>query len=591
MKQFFKQVLAVVVGLLLTGAFLSLLSTLMFLAMLSASSTGPTVPAGAVLRLQLKGGLAERTRPNPFATFLGKEELQEQGLDDMVAALRVAAKDKKVKGVYLEAGAMTADFAQLGALRRAICDFRRESHKPVVAYADQYTQAAYYVASAADSLFLNPSGMLDWHGLASTPIFYTDLLEKVGVKMQVFKVGTYKSAVEPYIAQEMSPANREQVSAFLADIWGHVKQDVATSRSLSPARLDTLASRYTAFSDPATYQRDRLCDGLRYQDQVRECLRRISKNKQVRFVEAADLAALYQDKGGAQKSEGKVAVYYCSGEIVDEVAGGFSTEEQIVGSKVVRDLDLLAQDDEVAAVVLRINSGGGSAYASEQMWRAVQLLRAKKPVVVSMSGMAASGGYYLSCGANYIFAEPTTLTGSIGIFGMVPDLSGLMTEKLGLHFDVVKTNEASDFGALGRGFNTGEAAAMQAYVERGYALFLQRVAQGRHTTPAAIDRIAQGRVWTGHQALSLGLVDQLGSLDQAISKAASLAHIKGYDILRLPTPTDPWTSLLAAAVEPDYMESHLRAALGPLYQPLRWCSSLQGRDMLQARLPFSLDIR
>ncbi len=286
-------------------------------------------------------------------------------------------------------------------------------------------------------------------------------------------------------------------------------------------------------------------------------------------------------------ADGSIAVYYAYGDIVGgEESGTLGIKDGIVGPKVVEDLDRLTNDESVKAVVLRINSGGGSAYASEQIWRAVKLLREKKPVVVSMGGMAASGGYYMACGADYIVAEPTTLTGSIGIFGLVPDASGLMTEKLGLHFDVVKTNEASDFGALGRPFNAGEAAAMQSYVERGYALFLKRVAEGRNMEVAAVDSIAQGRVWTGRQAMSLKLVDKLGTIEDAITEAAKRAKVKDYSILREPMPTD-WMTQLTEAYSSDYMENRVNLLLGEYYKPLRFIKGLRGTDCLQARLPFA----
>ena len=304
--------------------------------------------------------------------------------------------------------------------------------------------------------------------------------------------------------------------------------------------------------------------------------------EKVNLVEAAEMAKLYEPA----KADEKVAVYYAYGSIVDAATTGFGAgEAEIVGEKVVKDLDELMNNDEVKAVVLRINSGGGSAYASEQMWRAVQLLKQKKPVVVSMSGLAASGGYYMSCGADYIFADAMTLTGSIGIFGLVPDASGLLTEKLGLHFDVVKTNEAADFGATGRPFNAAESAAMQAHVERGYALFLKRVAEGRNMSVAAVDSIAQGRVWTGAQAVNLKLVDKLGGLDAAVAEAARRAKVKDYEVAAYPAAPS-WMDGLMQQVQDDYLENRLQSFLGEYYQPLMFVGMLDGRPSLQARIPY-----
>lgn len=428
--------------------------------------------------------------------------------------------------------------------------------------------------------------MIDWHGIASQPIFYTDLLKKVGVKMQVFKVGTYKSAVEPFILTGMSDANREQVQSFVGSIWQQVCKDVAASRRLAVDSLNAYADCYTTFADPMQYVDTRLVDDLAYDDEVREVLRACNNQEKVDFIDPAQLAKL---DVAPTSGDGAIAVYYAEGDIVDEAARtNFSGEmSQIVGSKVVADLDKLANDDKVKAVVLRINSGGGSAYASEQMWRAIQLLKQKKPVVVSMGGMAASGGYYMSCGADYIVAEPTTLTGSIGIFGMIPDASGLLTEKLGLHFDVVKTNKASDFGAMGRGFNADEAAAMQGYVNRGYRLFLYRVADGRNMTLMQVDRIAQGRVWTGSQALGIKLVDKLGTLDDAIAVAAQRAGLKSYYLTSCPQKSSWIDQFLDSTVKRDYMEEKLQTALGEYYQPLRFVGGLRSFDAkscVQARM-------
>ena len=476
-------------------------------------------------------------------------------------------------------------------LRKALVDFKK-SKKFILAYADNYSQGSYYIASAADKVLVNPSGIVDWHGLASQPIFFTDLLKKVGVKMQVFKVGTYKSAVEPYILTKMSDANREQVSSFVGDIWKNICTDVANSRKISIEGLNAYADHYITFADAKDYVKAHLVDGLAYADEVRTLLRTLSQQDKVNFIAPADLAKLAEKKSG----DGTIAVYYAQGNIVDAVADNsfMSNESYIVGPKVVEDLDRLANDDNIKAVVLRINSGGGSAYASEQMWRAIQLLKKKKPVVVSMSGMAASGGYYMSCGADYIVAEPTTLTGSIGIFGMIPDASELLTDKLGLHFDMVKTNKGSDFGAQGRAFNADEANVMQQYVNRGYRLFISRVAAGRHITPEQVDHIGQGRVWTGSQALKIKLVDKLGTLDDAIAEAASRAKLKDYDILSTPNKESWVDQILNSTVKRDYMEEKLRTTLGVYYAPLQFVGTLNGmsaKDYLQARIYYIPNIK
>lgn len=581
MKEFFKYVLATIVGFICVTAFMGIMSLIMFFSIMATSDTQPTVSDGSVLRIELNGTVSERATENPFAELMGNKALASQGLDDLLKAIKVAKTNDKIKGIYLEGGLLSADFASLEELRKALVDFK-QSKKFVVAYADQYTQGSYYLASAADKVWLNPSGMLDWHGIASQPIFFTDLMKKVGVKMQVFKVGTFKSAVEPYILTEMSEPNRQQVQSFIGDIWQHFCQDVSASRKISTDSLNAFADRYVTFAEANDYVRLKMVDELTYIDQVRTKLQKLSQQDKVNFISPAELAKL----DVPASSSNDIAIYYAEGTIVDVSTQSplNSTQSEIVGSKVVSDLDKLAKDESVKAVVLRINSGGGSAYASEQMWRAVQQLKAKKPVVVSMSGMAASGGYYLSCGADYIVADKTTLTGSIGIFGMVPDASELLTDKLGLHFDVVKTNVSSDFGAMGRGFNAAESAAMQNYVNCGYRLFLKRVADGRKMTPEQVDKIAQGRVWTGNQALKIKLVDKLGTLNDAVAEAAKRAKLQDYAICTFPAKTPWFEQLMNETTQRDYLEEKLQSALGVYYEPLRFVSTYDKHNVLQARM-------
>ena len=578
MKDFFKFTLASMLGTLCLCVFMGLMSFVMLITMALASEGRPSVKDGSVLRIQLSGQINERSKSNPFAEFLGNDALASQGLDELKTAIRVAKDNDRVKGIYIEGGAFSADFATLEELRKSLVDFKK-SGKFILSYADIYTQGSYYLASTADRVLLNPQGMLDWHGIASQPIFFTDLMKKVGVKMQVFKVGTFKSAVEPFILTGMSDANRQQVQSFVGDIWQGICRDVAASRKLTVDSLNAYADRYAVLAPSTSYVQMHLVDSLSYIDGVRDKLRQLAQTEKVNFVSVSDMAKL--DK--PNKSSDKVAVYYAEGDIVDQMSKT-SQQSQIVGQTVVDDLDRLANDDKVKAVVLRINSGGGSAYASEQMWRAVQLLKKKKPVVVSMSSMAASGGYYMSCGADYIVAEPTTLTGSIGIFGMVPDASELLTEKLGLHFDVVKTNVASDFGAMGRGINPQEAEAMQAYVNNGYRLFLQRVADGRKMKPEDVDKIAQGRVWTGRQALQIRLVDKLGTLEDAIAEAARRAKVKDYSVTYSPAPSNWYDQFLASTLKKDYLEEKLHATLGEYYAPLRFVSTLSTQSCMQARM-------
>lgn len=590
MKSFLKQVLAVIVGICSVGAFATLMFFVMLGVMLATGDEKQSVSDNSILRIELTGTVVDRSTPNnPLNQLLGRSEASSQGLDVLIDAIKTAKSDKRIKGIYIEGGTMSSDFATLQELRGALVDFK-SSGKFIVSYADSYTQGAYYIASVGDRVLINPSGLLDWHGIAMQPMFWTGLMEKVGVKAQVFKVGTYKSAVEPFILKEMSPANREQVESMITDLWKETCTAVATSRKLSPDSLNAYADRYITLADGADYKRLKLVDDLAYVDQVRDELRKRMNDKEVTFVSPEVVAAQAEDTGD---DDNQVAVYYASGNIVDVAGSGalMGGGDEIIGSRVVEDLDKLANDKDVKAVVLRINSGGGSAYASEQMWRAVQLLKKKKPVVVSMGGMAASGGYYMSCGANYIVAEPTTLTGSIGIFGLIPDFSGLVKDKLGLRFDVVKTNKASDFGTLSRPFDAAESAALQAHVNRGYALFLKRVADGRTAaghkmTPEAVDHIAQGRVWTGNQALKNGLVDKIGTLNDAILKAEQLAQTKNPAVVRYPAPKSWMESFSKEKQEDDYFERKMKLMLGDYYEPLNFIQNVDRGNYLQARLFF-----
>lgn len=590
MKSFLKQVLAVIVGICSVGAFATLMFFVMLGVMLATGDEKQSVSDNSILRIELTGTVVDRSTPDsPLNQLLGRSNASSQGLDVLIDAIKTAKGDKRIKGIYIEGGTMSSDFATLQELRGALVDFK-SSGKFIVSYADSYTQGAYYIASVGDRVLINPSGLLDWHGIAMQPMFWTGLMEKVGVKAQVFKVGTYKSAVEPFILKEMSPANREQVESMITDLWKETCTAVATSRKLSPDSLNAYADRYITLADGADYKRLKLVDDLTYVDQVRDELRKRMNDKEVTFVSPEVVAAQAEDTGD---DDNQVAVYYASGNIVDVAGSGalMGGGDEIIGSRVVEDLDKLANDKDVKAVVLRINSGGGSAYASEQMWRAVQLLKKKKPVVVSMGGMAASGGYYMSCGANYIVAEPTTLTGSIGIFGLIPDFSGLVKDKLGLRFDVVKTNKASDFGTLSRPFDAAESAALQAHVNRGYALFLKRVADGRTAagrkmTPEAVDHIAQGRVWTGNQALKNGLVDKIGTLNDAILKAEQLAQTKNPAVVRYPAPKSWMESFSKEQQEDDYFERKMKLVLGDYYEPLNFIQNVDRGNYLQARLFF-----
>ena len=589
MKEFFKYVLATIVGIILTSIIFMVISIVSVAGMVASEGATSSVPKNSVLRIKLEGEIVDRAGEGSPMDFLSQGEQMSIGLDQALDALKKAAKNDKVKGIYLEAGSLAAYPADLQELRRALVEFK-ESGKWVVAYGDQYSRGAYYLCSVADELFLNPIGMIDWSGMSSQPMFYTGLMKKVGVKMQVFKVGTYKSAVEPFINTEMSEANREQVMSYLSSIWNGMLKDVAASRKLSAETLNSLADTTTVLCEANVLIENKLADKLAYLSDVKEALRQrleLDEDDDLKFTTLADVAAA---DDLSKKVDDEVAVYYAYGEINDSPGMGFSQEHTITTKATITDLQKLRKDKDVKAVVIRVNSPGGSAFASEQIWHEVQLLRAEKPVVVSMGGVAASGGYYISCGANEIFAEPMTLTGSIGIFGMIPDPSELLTQKLGLSFDVVKTNAMSDFGAMGRPFNAAESAKMQNYINHGYDLFTGRVAGGRGMAQDSVKVIAEGRVWTGEQAQKIGLVDKLGNLEDAIASAAKLAEVEDYTVGRYPA-AEPWYIGLFNKSTNDYMEGKMRAALGEYYPVFALVRRIGKMDPVQARMPFDPNIK
>ena len=589
MKDFIKYTMATVVGLVLVSIIMGILTFVSMAGMIASEGMSSPIEKKSVLRITLKGSITERAGEENPLSKLGGETTQQIALDQALQALEKAAKNDKIEGIYMEGGILSAYPAEVQELRQALLKFKK-SGKWIIAYADTYSRSAYYLCSVADKVYLNPIGMLDWSGLSSNPMFFTGLMKKLGIKMQVFKVGTYKSAVEPYIAEQMSDANREQVSSYQQSIWNNMLKDVAKSRKTTAEALNSLADSLTILSGPEASVKGGLVDKLCYQDEVKKILKnkaKMEEDESLRFVSISDVA-LSEELN--DKVDDEIAVYYAYGEIKEDITGGFAQESAITSKQMTKDLQELREDDDVKAVVLRVNSPGGSAYASEQIWREVQLLSKEKPVIVSMGALAASGGYYISCGANKIFAEPTTLTGSIGIFGMIPDATELLTDKLGLSFDVVKTNAHIDFGAMGRPLNESECRLMQAYINQGYELFTGRVAQGRKISQDSVKAVAEGRVWTGEQAMKIGLVDKLGNLNDAIAAAAKAAKIEKYSVGRYPEPA-PWFASLLQEKKADYMDSQMRSALGEFYPAFSLIRDLKNQDAIQARMTFIPDFR
>ena len=592
MKDFLKFTLATVTGIILSSIVLFIIGMVTLFGIVSTADTETIVKKNSVMMLDLNGVLVERTQESPLGILsqLFSDDSNTYGLDDILSSIKKAKENENIKGIYLQASILGTSYASLQEIRNALLDFK-ESGKFIIAYGDSYTQGLYYLSSVADKVLLNPKGMIEWKGIASAPLFYKDLLQKIGVEIQIFKVGTSKSAVEPFISTEMSPANREQVTAFINSIWGQFTEGVSASRSLPVDSLNALADRMLMFYPAEESVQCGLADTLIYRNDVRNYLKQWVDLKEDDRLPVLGLSDMINVKKNMpkDKSGNIVAVYYASGEITD-YSGSSTSEEGIVGTKVIRDLRKLKDDEDVKAVVLRVNSPGGSAFASEQIWHAVKELKTEKPVIVSMGDYAASGGYYISCVADTIVAEPTTLTGSIGIFGMVPNVKEL-SEKIGLTYDVVKTNKFSDFGNIMRPFNQDEKTLMQMMITQGYDTFVNRCAEGRHMSKEAIEKIAEGRVWTGEAAKELGLVDVLGGIDTALEIAVRKAGIEGYTVVSYPAKQDLLSSLLNTKPT-NYVESQiLKSKLGEYYQQFGMLKNLKERSMIQARIPFELNIK
>lgn len=541
------------------------------------------------MMLNLNGTLNERSQEIPFDFLMG-DEYKSYGMDDILASIKKAKEHEDIKGIYLEATSLNAGVAACQEIRNALKEFKA-SGKFIVAYSDNYTQGLYYLSSVADKVLMNPQGMIEWNGLSSTPVFFKDLLEKIGVEMQIFKVGTYKSAVEPFISTEMSPANREQINAYLTSIWGQITSDVAESRNVSVEALNTIADRMLMFHPAEESVKCGLVDTLIYKNDVQSYLKTmvgIDKDDSMPVLGLQDMINVKKNVP-KDKSGNIIAVYYAYGDIYNSASSDIN-EQSIDATKVIKDLQRLKENKDVKAVVLRVNSPGGSAFASEQIWYAVSELKKEKPVIVSMGDYAASGGYYISCNADTIVAEPTTLTGSIGIFGMFPNAKGL-TDKIGLDFDVVKTNQYADFGMLNRPMNDGEKGLMQMYVNNGYDLFLTRCSEGRGISKEELDKIAQGRVWTGSKAKELGLVDELGGLDKALEIAIAKAGVDAYTVMNYPAKKSFFDIL--TSVRPDnYIKARiLKSAMGEFYRPFSVLENFNKCDRIQARMPFELNIQ
>ncbi|MDH6311627.1 protease-4 [Parabacteroides sp. PFB2-10] len=586
MKQFFKMMFASALGVFVALALVIFISIFTMIAVIGSMSSSESVYVAkpqTVFKLSLNGSITDsESTENPFTSLLGDDN-KSYSLMTLQESIRKAKEDKNIVGIYLEAGSLSTASANLEALRRSLIDFK-ESGKFIVAYGDNYTQGNYFLCSVADKMYMNPQGMVNIIGLASQNIFIKGLAEKVGLEYEVFKVGTYKGAVEPYILDKLSDANREQIESYIASTWKNLSNGMAESRGVSVADINHFANQGLVFADPSKAVECSLIDELMYKSQAEELVKELAgqTGKKLKTVGVDKIKNIKEAK---KKKGEKIAILYAEGQIMESSSSPFNTES-LITQKIGDELAKLKNDDDIKAVVFRVNSPGGSAFISEQIWHQVVELKKEKPVVVSMGSMAASGGYYISCAADKIVAEPTTLTGSIGIFGLFRKPVGTL-KKVGVTTEVVKTNKFADFGDFSRTFNEDEQHILQGYIERGYDLFISRCAEGRGMTKEEIDAIGQGRVWTGEQALEHRLVDELGGIDKAIEIAAELAEIPDYQIVKVDGSKDFFSTLLEKQLE-DIKFSILKSAWGEDMDYLNTLRIIRSTDGIQARLPYDM---
>ena len=591
MKQFFKMTLATICGIVIFMVIMGFFMVISLLGMVASDSASTKVKENSVFVIKLDGVIDERAEGgSPLDALLDMGDMSVMGLDNLVSSIRKAKDNDDIKGIYLEGGVASFDSpATAQQLRDALKDFKK-SGKWIVAYADQYLQGSYYVATVADKIYLNGEGMINFSGLGGKSEYMKGLYDKLGIKYQAAKVGKYKSYVERNTLTGMSEYDREQRTAYLNGIWNYWLKEMAEGRKVKPEDLNQLANdSIIMFADIKDYVKSKLIDKVMFPEEIKAEIKsrlKLGKDDEIPQLTLSDMLKVKTEKDNDGE---KIAIYYAYGSIVDNEALNYMSGggHNIVGKTTAEDLRKLAADDDVKAVVFRVNSGGGSAVASEQIRHAIKLLKAKKPVVVSMGGAAASGGYWISSPANYIIAEPTTITGSIGIFGLIPNLSGLLTDKLGITFDGVKTNKFSDAETnlvLAKD-NAEEMKYLQGHVDRGYISFLNVVSEGRGMKPAEVDSIAQGRVWLATDAVKIKLVDKLGSLDDAVKKAAELAKVSDYYTETYPGETDWMDAFLSEDEKGSYLDGELRMLLGELYEPLMELrKTIKDGSRIQARM-------
>lgn len=590
MKQFFKFVFATMVGIILSTVILIILFFGIIAAVVSSAGDKTVdVSSNSVLRIALTGAVNERTPDNPFAglSFLGFDENKSIGLNDILANIKKAKTDANIKGIFLDESYMQTGQATTEEVRNALIDFKK-SGKFIVAYSEIYTQSFYYLASVADKVYMNPKGIFELHGFSSQIMFYKGAFDKLGIDMQIIKVGTYKSAVEPYFLTKMSDANRMQVTSYLGSMYDQFLTGISTSRHINKDTLANIANNMLV-QTPEDAVKFSLLDGLKYKDElIDEIKKRTGRGKKdnIRSVNIADYTKANGNDDKDTSSSKRIAIVYASGEIT----GGDGDDNTIGSEKISKTLRQVRLDDNVKAVVLRVNSPGGSSLASDVIWREVMLTKKVKPVIVSMGDYAASGGYYIACAADSIYAEPNTITGSIGIFAMLPNLQKFFNDKLGLTFDGVKTGKFADLGDVSRPLTPEERLILQTQVNQGYDTFTKAVAAGRHKTQAYINSIGQGRVWTGRQAITIGLVDKLGNINDAIKSAAKKAGVKDYNVVPYPEQTSKFKNL-GKSFSVEVRAAMVKSELGDNYKYYNQVKEAVQRSGVQMRMGYDVEIK
>ncbi|KLT65542.1 signal peptide peptidase SppA [Pedobacter sp. BMA] len=588
MKDFFKYLFASMLGFFLSTVIIFIIIFVIIVGAISSidNDKTTTVSNNSVLFLNLDQAVTERTPKNPFGNLpiVGGDEKEGIGLNDLLKAIKRAKTDDNIKCIYLNVSSPNAGFATMREVRNALIDFKK-SHKKIIAYSEVYTQGAYYLASAADKIYLNPEGALEFKGFSSELTFFKGTLEKVGVEMQVIRVGNYKSAVEPFILDKMSDYNRKQVTAYVGGLYNTFLTDIAQSRSIEKDSLNKIADDYRV-QQPQDAVNFKMIDALKYKDQIIEELKGLSgttRGENIRSVSINDYAKNNTDTGSGKD---KVAVIYANGEI----NGGEGNDNQIGSERISRAIRKARLDEDIKAVVLRVNSPGGSALASDVIWREIVLTRKEKPVIASFGDVAASGGYYIGCAADSIFVQPNTITGSIGVFGIIPNFQNLMTNKLGITFDGVKTGKYADIMATNRPMTAGERFIIQNQLNRVYDGFITRVANGRKKTKAYIDSIGGGHVWIGTDAVQIGLADRIGSFNDAIKSAAKKAKLKEYKVAEYPDVVDPLKSLMDEGTD-RIKTFYTKQELGDNYMLYQQMKKVMASSGIQARMPFEAIIK